>query len=232
MYDWSSGSVITNCTFIGNVARIGGGMYSRYANYTVVAQCTFYGNVAELSGGGLYYYYRRNLATVTNSILWGNLPEDVTDTARQPPITDGASQGGHAGLGNIDSDPWFMRTPDPGSDGVGGTEDDDYGDLRLLPGSPCIDTGDPAFVPEPGETDLDGRARVLCDRVDMGAFEFAGDYDCDQRLDLRDVAGLQNCFTGEDADPYGLGCATIDLDGNGSVDLSDLAAFEWILTGP
>jgi len=44
-------------------------------------------------------------------------------------------------------------------------------DFHLTAGSPAIDAGDPAFVADPGETDLDGGARVLGPRVDMGADE-------------------------------------------------------------
>jgi hypothetical protein len=33
------------------------------------------------------------------------------------------------------------------------------GNFRLSPGSPCIDTGDPAFAPAPAELDLDGHVR-------------------------------------------------------------------------
>lgn len=45
------------------------------------------------------------------------------------------------------------------------------GDVHLGPGSPAIDAGDPAFVPGPGETDLDGGPRVSGPRVDLGADE-------------------------------------------------------------
>ena len=41
------------------------------------------------------------------------------------------------------------------------------GDFHLTGSSPAIDAGDPAFVADPGETDLDGGARVLGPRVDM-----------------------------------------------------------------
>ena len=48
---------------------------------------------------------------------------------------------------------------------------------RLAPGSPCIDIGDPGFVPEPNATDREGHARVLCGQVDMGAYEYGiGDF--------------------------------------------------------
>jgi len=45
-------------------------------------------------------------------------------------------------------------------------------DLHLQAGSPAINTGDPAFVPATGETDIDGNPRVVDGRVDIGADEF------------------------------------------------------------
>ena len=45
------------------------------------------------------------------------------------------------------------------------------GDYHLLTDSPCIDAGDPAYVPVPNEADLDGQPRVLGGRIDMGAYE-------------------------------------------------------------
>jgi len=41
--------------------------------------------------------------------------------------------------GNISAEPFFIRNASPGADGTWGTMDDDYGDLRLRPTSPCID---------------------------------------------------------------------------------------------
>ena len=40
-------------------------------------------------------------------------------------------------------DPGFVRAPSPGPDGIWGSADDDYGDLRLASGeSPAVDAGD------------------------------------------------------------------------------------------
>ena len=101
------------------------------------------------------------------------------------------------------------------------------GDWRLLPGSPCINTGDPAFIPAGGETDLEGHARVLCDRVDMGAYEFGiGDMDCDQTVDLYDFAAWQTCITGPDGEPYEEGCEPFDFNYDGFVDLRDFAGMQ------
>jgi hypothetical protein len=48
----------------------------------------------------------------------------------------------------------------------------DSNDFHLLPDSPCIDAGDPDYVPGPNETDIDGELRVMLGRIDMGADEF------------------------------------------------------------
>jgi hypothetical protein len=45
-------------------------------------------------------------------------------------------------------------------------------DLHIITGSPAIDNGDPAFVPDPEELDIDGGARVHGSRVDIGADEY------------------------------------------------------------
>jgi len=98
--------------------------------------------------------------------------------------------GGWAGEGNIDADPRFVRNPGTGPDSLWGTADDDFGDLRLRAGSPCIDAGDNAALPlddldldGDGNTteaipfDLAGLARVVRGLpgpgpvVDMGAYE-------------------------------------------------------------
>ncbi|MDW8394556.1 MAG: choice-of-anchor Q domain-containing protein [Chitinophagales bacterium] len=49
-------------------------------------------------------------------------------------------------------------------------------DFHLLAASPCIDAGDPSFVPSAGEKDFYGNNRVIGSRVDIGASEFGGSY--------------------------------------------------------
>ena len=72
--------------------------------------------------------------------------------------------------GNINTDPCFVQ------EGYWEHYEQNWiyleGDYHLLPESPCIDAGDPNYVVEPNETDLDGNPRVANDRIDMGAFEF------------------------------------------------------------
>jgi hypothetical protein len=72
------------------------------------------------------------------------------------------------GQGNIDLDPMFVS---PGQmDSI--TKVYTEGDYHLLDDSGCIDAGDPAFIANAGQTDIDGQARLSGASVDIGADEF------------------------------------------------------------
>jgi outer membrane protein assembly factor BamB len=72
----------------------------------------------------------------------------------------------------IDDDPMFVREPNDGGDGWGVGNNDDFGDLHLQFGSPCINAGHPFFSPEPNSVDIDGDTRIFDGCVDIGADEF------------------------------------------------------------
>jgi hypothetical protein len=230
---------LTDCRFSGNAANNdGGGMYN-YSSSAMVTNCTFSGNTAS-NGGGMYNYtdsYLNRSPTLATCIAWGDSPNEIVHPNYPPPTirfsdVQGGLPVGALGSDNIDLDPLFVRSPDPGLDGMWDGVDDDYGDLRLRIGSPCIDVGDPGFVPQPGETDLEGHARVLCGRVDMGAYEFGiGDYDCDQTVDLTDFANWSACMTGPQSGPYEPGCEAFDFDADSDVDLDDLARWQNAFAG-
>ncbi len=137
----------------GTGGTYGGGMMLIGAGTKDVRNCTFTGNVASDVGAGIYQ--GSGAVTLTNSIVYGNLPASVAQIDASA-ITVAYSDigGGWTGLGNIDADPWFV---DPA-----------VGDYHIDTGSPCINTGDPNLVAEPGETDGDGDPRILGGRVDMG----------------------------------------------------------------
>ena len=80
-------------------------MFNRDASAPMVTNCTFTGNSAG-SGGGMYNDYSE--PTVTNCILWGDLPDDVFNFVFLPVITYSLVQGGYGGAGNIDGDPVFV----------------------------------------------------------------------------------------------------------------------------
>jgi len=136
-----------------------------------ISNNTIVGNVAEFTSGGIYIEDTIN-AAITNCIIWGN--RDQNGMIESSQITGSSTNysciqgwtGSLGGIGNIGDNPLFVDAN--GIDNIIGTEDDK---LRLLAGSPCIDTGDPNYVPGPGETDLDGNPRIVNGTVDMGAYE-------------------------------------------------------------
>jgi len=154
-------AAIINNTVTGNISYDdAGGIYCRKITADIF-NCTFADNSSS-TGNALVCYSRNNLTPsdlrLTNCILWDGGDEiynydNSTITLKYCDI-----QGSWLNEGNIDIDPQFV---DPCNN-----------DYHLLPSSPCIDTGDPYYVPVPNETDLDGNPRVINSRIDMGAYEF------------------------------------------------------------
>jgi parallel beta-helix repeat protein len=162
------------------------------SSVTVIG-CTFSNNTASDSGGGMCNWDNSS-PTMTNCILWGNTAaagNEIYNNSSTPLISycNIAGCGGSGGTwdsllgtdsgGNIDSDPLFVDAD--GEDDIFGTADDN---LRLSPGSPCIDAADSNSVPADfadldadGDTDertpldLDGYPRIVGTVVDMGAYE-------------------------------------------------------------
>ncbi len=71
------------------------------------------------------------------------------------------------GNGNIDDEVLFVDRDGPDDDPAT-CGDNDY---HLQSGSACINGGDPYYVPDLGETDIDGDPRLSNQRMDMGADE-------------------------------------------------------------
>ncbi|GAJ03155.1 unnamed protein product, partial [marine sediment metagenome] len=154
---------ISNCIISGNSASdYGGAMYLDYHSPTLL-NCTFSGNSA--SEGNSMYNAESN-PVLTNCILWDGWQGGIYNHYSAPVITYSNVQGGWPGTGNIDADPCFIE---PGYWDANGVWID--GDYHLLPDSPCIDAGDPNYIAEPNETDLDGKPRIIGGRIDMGAYE-------------------------------------------------------------
>ena len=70
MYNEGSSPTVTNCTFSGNSAGDGGGMYNYDNSSPTVTNCTFSGNSAG-DGGGMYNYDNSS-PTVTGCTFTGN----------------------------------------------------------------------------------------------------------------------------------------------------------------
>ncbi|HOZ49677.1 MAG TPA: choice-of-anchor Q domain-containing protein [Candidatus Hydrogenedentes bacterium] len=155
-----SNSTFTNCVFLNNSGTSqGGAVFMDGAAAPVFTNCTFVWNTAPT--GGALYIDSSTSPTLTNCIIWDNLPE-VYCASSACTITYSCVRGGFAGTGNIAVSPLFRDGEDNG-DGF---------DLRLRPGSPCIDTGAATGAPT---KDIRGLARPAGTGVDMGAYEFAHD---------------------------------------------------------
>jgi hypothetical protein len=211
-----SNPTVTNCSFISNYGYYGGGMFNETASSPNVTNCTFAGNTAWYGGGqggGMHITANSN-PTVTNCIFWGNTPDEITVVESDPSITYSNVQGGWPDTDNtnINTDPLFVIAAD--------------GDLRLLWGSPCIDTGDNTAIPAGITTDFEGEQRIFdgdnnaIATIDMGADEY------NNSPPLAD-AGLDK--TAQEG-------SYVNLNGSGSSDPDDgdgIESYNWVqLSGP
>jgi hypothetical protein len=164
--------------------------------------------------------------TITNGILFFNEALQIRGSS-PPAVTYSDVEGGWAGYGNIDIVPLFVDAGYWDSNATPTDTNDDFwvdGDYHLLEGSPCIDAGKPGPITEPDRVDLDGRPRVINNRVDMGAYEFY--------INTDPIA----CIVGGDRTvEAGSGCeARVTLDGSCSSDADstpgtndDIEYFDW-----
>jgi len=221
-------TVLVNCVFISNDGSWGGAIYDEWTGLNMfVTNCTFTANAAV--AGGAVYSDTGAPTIVSNSILYGDTGTmGGNEASGTVEIYHSLVEGGWEGVGEhiIDADPRFVNVP--GVDGIIGTPDDD---VRLLPGSPCIDAADDTALPPEVVTDLDGHLRRVDDPttqdtgfgeppiVDMGAYEFRlGDVDYDGDVGVLDLLLLLAQWGDCDSETL----CTADLDHNGVVNVADL----------
>ena len=186
-----SSPILTNCVLHGNTASEGGGGMANFGSCPTLINCTITQNFdGPVGGGGIFNDGFNSSVTlvVLNCVLWDNFENQIREVGENSDTTVLYSniQGGWPGLGNINALPMFV--------------DPDNGDLRLQPGSPCIDAGDDTAVPKGVLRDLDGHPRFVDDAcsghagpiVDIGAYEFQGT-SCDLSNVMAIVAAWGSC---------------------------------------
>ena len=229
--------VVANCLFAGNhVDRHGAAVYAMYNSNWTIVNCTMAGN--HTTETGATYVFEAHPVLV-NSAIWGNTGDTQSGEAAQVFLDTNAYidvdysclegwTGSLGGAGNFDADPLFVQNPDDGGDGWNiGDANDDYGDLHLQDGSPCVNVGDNAAAGLPAE-DVDGDQRVQQCRVDVGADETPYYRDCNDNgvADACDIDTSGDCNTNgvpddcdvDPSDPDGDGEVSPDANGNGIPD--------------
>jgi Concanavalin A-like lectin/glucanases superfamily/Immunoglobulin domain len=140
-------SGLNNCLVLNNLAEYGGGSSAGLLN-----NCTVTGNSASTAGGG------SSGSALNNCIVYYNTASSGTNFDSYCTLAYCCSTPFPSAAGNFTSAPQFVN--------LGAAN------FRLQTNSPCINTGNNAYVM--GTTDLDGRPRIVGGTVDVGAYEFQG----------------------------------------------------------
>jgi hypothetical protein len=174
-----SSPTIANCLITGNCATDlnGAAIYCVDSN-AVFGNCTITGNIGGAQGAAMMLI--DSSIALTNSIVWGNTPIEIMPVGVSVPlITYSDIASGWPDIGNIDTDPLFVREGcwldmnDPDAAWVAGdyhlksqvgrwdlTNEEWVGDEIT---SPCVDAGDPG-MPVGAEPTPNGSI------VNMGAY--------------------------------------------------------------
>jgi hypothetical protein len=143
---FSGHTVLSNCVLVANSAPHGGG-----ANDCKLVNCTVLSNSASLGGGVLD-------STNDNCILYYNNGGDYYPATTQYPLNYCCTTlAATNGFRNITNAPLFINLA--------------AGDYHLQPTSPCINSGNNAYISS-ATTDLDGNPRIVGGTVDIGAYEY------------------------------------------------------------
>ncbi len=163
--DERSHPVIRNCLFDSNQVSSGATAISVFLGDASILNSTFVRNkqwqVSPSTKPTIGIGFNTGDVILDGNILW-NDPAEVSEISVHDWYESSLTvrycdvQGGYTGVGNISANPQIA-----------------VGDFHLSANSPCINAGNPAFSAVFGESDLDGGARRVGNRMDIGADEFS-----------------------------------------------------------
>jgi uncharacterized repeat protein (TIGR01451 family) len=217
--DSSSVPVIKNNWMDGNSTSYCGIYLSSTSSSIVIRNNTIINN----TGYGIWM--DNDVAPITNCIVWGNSYGSLRYGYNNVKYSCIQGNPVYGGNGNINTDPCFVNAANK--------------NFHLGPNSPCIDKGDPCFVPDLNETDIDGEPRIFdgdfnsTNIIDIGADEFywsPADFDRNKIVNFIDYAILASAWLTISGQPHYNSVCDIALPHNNKIDVNDLARFcdDWL----
>lgn len=242
--------IATSSIFSGNYAGAGPTFYSDLHADVTIVNCTVAAAWPGEPGTGLTVdgpfppaTYRSGAVRMSNCILWNDGQELAGLTTHSTvEYCHVRSNLGHPGTSISYADPLFVRPPDLDA------WPPDCGDLRLQPGSPCVDAGNSLTPPAIMRMDVDGRPRRYDDptvlnvgtsawhapAIDIGAHELhpwsPADFNFDHHVDMLDWGAFAACHSGAVIVQDLPACLPMDLDLDNDVDMVDFGLFQQCLS--
>ncbi len=169
LYNYNSYTTLINCTFCGNYALRGGAICNE-GSYPEIVNCTFTGNTAYdkspwTGTGGAIHNRASGSSTVSNCILWGDTPDEVSNNSTSSSYFE------YCVVENGDLDTLAVSSNIITTDPMLGTLADNGGPTwtcALREGSSAIDSGKTIEVIT---TDQRGVSRPQGYGYDIGAYE-------------------------------------------------------------
>ena len=161
---------------------------------------------------------------IYNTILLGNKYQTIKGETGVINVSYSLVEGGYPGPGNLEEEPLFINPTQ--NMGLAGYFAD--ADFHLDKNSPCIDAGDPNYLARANEVDIDGDARIIAGRIDVGADEFnyaeLSDLNSDGAVNFRDFDVLARYWMDYICSEPDW-CQRSDLNRTSRVDSMDLLIF-------